>query len=144
METLSDLDALYNFQGTIILCEIFENRAENMQKKFKFNPRKCSSASTLSGAIHRDMSKVIISFPTKVEIVELMEKKLIGGMSIVNTRIGFDSNLFIKNKKQKLVYKIKNKSNRIKNKRKVAKIIKMDENNQYGNAMTGPLPTGCI
>ena len=70
-EILSDLNALYNFQDTITLCEIFENRAENMQQKFKFNPRKCSYASTLSGAIHRDMSEVIIS---KIEIVELMEK----------------------------------------------------------------------
>ena len=24
------------------------------------------------------------------------------------------------------------------------KILKLDENNQYGNAMTKPLPTGCI
>ena len=139
MEALSDLKALYNFQDTIILCEIFKRRAENMQNKFKFNFRKCSSASTLSGAIHRDMLKVTISFPTKVEIVELMKKTSIGGMSI-----GFDSNLFIKNKNQNLVYKIKNKNKRIKNKGIVAKIIKMGKNNQYGNAMTKPLPTGCI
>ena len=69
MEILSDLNALYNFQDTIALCEIFENRAENLQQKFKFNPRKCSYASTLSGAIQGDMSKVIIS-----KIDELMEK----------------------------------------------------------------------
>ena len=74
MKTLSDLNALYNFQDTIILCEIFENRAENMNQKFKFNPRKWSPASRLSGAIHRYMSKVIISFPTNIKIVELMEK----------------------------------------------------------------------
>ena len=65
-------------------------------------------------------------------------------MSFVNAIIGFDSNLFIKSKNQKLVYRIKTKNNRIKNKRIVAKIIKMNENNQYGNAMTKPLPTGCI
>ena len=69
MQNVSDLNALYNFQDTIILCEIFENRAENMLQKFKFNPRKCSSASTLSGAIQRYMSKAILCFPTKVEIV---------------------------------------------------------------------------
>ena len=76
MKTLSDLNVLYNFQDAIIFCEIFENRAENMHQKFKFNPRKCSSASTLSGPIQRDMSKVIIYFPTKVEIVELTEKNI--------------------------------------------------------------------
>ena len=107
MCALSDLNALYNFQDTIILTEIFENRTENMQQKFKFNPRQCSSASALSGTMQRDMSKVIISLPTNAGRIELMEKTLIGGMSIVNTRIGFDSNLFIKNNNQKLVYKIK-------------------------------------
>ena len=46
---------------------------------------------------------------------------------------------------QKLVYKIKNKTtNEIENKRVSTSILKMDENNQYGNAMTKPLPIGCI
>ena len=108
-----------------------------MQEKFKFNPRKCSSASTLSGAIQRDMPKVIISFPTNANVIKLMEKTLIGGMSVLNTRLGFDSNIFIKDKKQKLVYKIRNE---IENKRVSTTILKMDENNQYGNAMTKPLP----
>ena len=84
MQTLSDLNALYNFQDSIILCEIFENRAGSMNKKFKFNPAKCSSASTLSGATHTHVCKAIISFPTNIEIVELMEKTLIGGISVVN------------------------------------------------------------
>ena len=29
-------------------------------------------------------------------------------------------------------------------KRVITKILKLDENNQYGMAMTKPLPTGCI
>ena len=29
-------------------------------------------------------------------------------------------------------------------KRVITKILKLDENNQYGNAMNKPLPTGCI
>ena len=117
MSNLSDLNALYNFQDTIILTEIFENRSSIMHEKFKYNPQKCSSASTLSGAIQRDMSKVIISFPTNADIIELMEKTLTGEMSIVNTRVGFDSHIFIKGKQQKLVYKIENKvTNEIGNK----------------------------
>ena len=66
-------------------------------------------------------------------------------MSIVNARVGFDSNIFIKDKQQKLVFKIRNKeTNEIENRRVSKVILKMDENNQYGNAMTKPLPTGCI
>ena len=29
-------------------------------------------------------------------------------------------------------------------KRVINKILKLDENNQYGHGMTKPLPTGCI
>ena len=31
-----------------------------------------------------------------------------------------------------------------KNKRVITKIVKFDGNNQYGSAMTKPMPTGCI
>ena len=145
MSNLSDLNALYNFQDTIILAEIFHNRATIMHEKFGYNPLKCSSASTLSGAIQRHMSEVVLSHPINADIVELMEKTLIGGMSVVNTRAGFDSYIFIKGKEQKLVYKIRNReTNEIEGKRVSAVILKMDENNQYGNAMTKPLPIGCV
>ena len=76
MSNLSDLNALYNFQNTIILAEIFENRASIMHQKFGYNPLRCSSASALSGVIQRHISKVIISFPTNADIIELMEKNL--------------------------------------------------------------------
>ena len=66
-------------------------------------------------------------------------------MSIVNTRVRFDSYIFIKGKEQKLVYKIRNReANEMEDKRVSAVILKTDENNQYENAMTKPLPVGCI
>ena len=143
MSNLSDLNALYNFQDTIILAEIFENRARIMHQKFGYNQK--FGYSTLSRAIQRHVSKVMKSFPTNADIIELMEKTLIGGMSIVNTRVGFDNNIFIKSKEQKLVYKIRNReTNEMEDKRVSAIILKMDENYQYGNAMTKPLPIGCI
>ena len=108
MSNLSDLNALYNFQDTIILAEIFETRARLMHQKFRYNPLKCSSASTLSGAIQRHQSKVILSFPTNSDVIELIEKTLIGWMGIINTRVGFDTNIFVKCDQQRLVYKIRN------------------------------------
>ena len=39
----------------------------------------------------------------------------------------------------KCIYKINDKKKRV-----ISKILKLDENNQYGHAMTKPLPTGCI
>ena len=104
---LSDLNNIYNFQDAIILCKIFENRAREMAKKFSYSPRKCTSASTLSGCIHRYLSKVIISFLASAETIELFEKVLIGGMSCVNTRLAFDSSVLIGEKEQKLTCSIR-------------------------------------
>ena len=43
----------------------------------------------------------------------------------------------------KIVYNLKMNNEKVK-KRVITKILKLDENNQYGNGMTKPLPTGCI
>ena len=44
----------------------------------------------------------------------------------------------------KLIYKIKAVAGGYENKRISTKILKTDKNNQYRNAMTKPLPYGCI
>ena len=142
LKNLSDLNNIYNVQDTIILCEIFENRAKKMMKKFRYNPRKCTSASSLSGCIHWYLSKATIVLPTQV----------IGGFSCVNTRLAFGLSILLTENLQyqlkenwKLIYKIKNEMKNIfEDKRAVTKILKMDENNQYGNAMTKPVLTGSI
>ena len=112
-----------------------------MMCKFLYNPRKCISASSLSGCRHRFLSKSITVLPTQAEIVDLFEQTLVGGFRCLNTRLGFDSkNLLLKDSKNepkenlKLIYKIRNEDKRV-----VTKILKMDENNQYGNTMTKPL-----
>ena len=45
LENLGEFNKIYNFQDTIILCEIFKPRSSYLQDLFKFNPRKCNSAS---------------------------------------------------------------------------------------------------
>ena len=37
LSNLGELDQIYSFQNTIILCEIFEQRADLFKGKFKFN-----------------------------------------------------------------------------------------------------------
>ena len=61
LKTLEDMNRIYNFQDTLILCEIFEQRASLLEKLFKFNPRKCNSASSFSRNVHRNKSKCNIS-----------------------------------------------------------------------------------
>ena len=46
--------------------------------------------------------------------------------------------------KYKVVYNLKLDGKKAQKKRVITKILKLDENNQYGNGMTKPLATGCI
>ena len=141
LKTLGDLNKIYNFQDTTILCEIFEQRANLLQKLFKYNPRKCNSASDFSGCVQRLKSKCCIALPVDAEIIRVFEQTLIGGYSCVNTRMAFDTEIFLKDaENQKVIFKTQN--NQLK--RFSSKIIKMYENNQYGMATTRPLPYGCI
>ena len=165
MRKLGDMNDLYNMQDVILLCEIIENRFEKMNKIFGFNPRKCNSASTLSGCIQRNQSKVIIALPTNYSHAEIFEKIPIGGFTCVNNRIGFDTEVLLpnfnkvdyskinidesfkvyKNQNYKVGYNIKLDDDELSSQRRViSKIIKFDENNQYGFAMTKPVPVGTI
>ena len=65
-ENLGELNELYNFQDTIILCEIFESRSMHLQKMFKFNTKRCIFSSSFSSCVHRDKSKCLIALPTKL------------------------------------------------------------------------------
>ena len=155
---LGDLNDLYNTQGGILLTEIIESRFQALQNTYSFNPRKCNSANSMSGCIEREMSKIILALPTKYEHVEIFEETVIGGFSCVNTRLAFDTQILLPNLPDKnnleenpmnkdfnykVVYNLKINNEKTK-KRVITKILKLDENNQYGHGMTKPLPTGCI
>ena len=71
MRNLGDLNDLYNTQDVILLAEIIESRFQAMQNTYGFSPRKCNSASSMSGCIEREMSKIILALPTKYEHVEI-------------------------------------------------------------------------
>ena len=141
LKTLGDMNRIYNFQDTLILCEIFEQRACLLEKVFKYNPRKCNSPSSFPGYVQRNKSKCAIAMPTDAEIIRVFGKTLIGGYSCVNTRMAFDIEIFLKDNRNEMVL-FKTEEGQVK--RFSSKIIKMDENNQYGFAMTKPLPYGCI
>ena len=125
----------------MILCEIFEQRRSLLETLFKFNPRKCNSASSFSGTVHRNKNKCNIVMPTNAEQIRVFKKTLIGGYSCVNTRMAFDTELFLKDLENE---KVISKTCDGQLKRFSSKMIKMDENDQYGFAMTKPLPYGCI
>ena len=97
MRNLGDLNDLYNTQDVILLCELIESRFQAMQNTYGFNPRKCNSASTMSDCIEREMSKVIITLPTKIENVEIFEQTVTDRFSCVNNRLAFDTQILLPN-----------------------------------------------
>ena len=126
-----------------------------MQNTYGFKPRRCNSSTSMSGCIEREMSKVILALPTKYEHAEIFEETVIASFSSVNTKFPFDSQISLPNLTDKtnlednpmnknFDYAILCNYNGKVKKRVITKILKLNENNQYGNAMTKLLPTGCI
>ena len=73
MRKLGDLNNLYKTQDVVLLTEIIESRFQ-ANDTYGFNPRKCNSASSMSGCIEREMSEIILAFPTKYKHVEIFEE----------------------------------------------------------------------
>ena len=141
LKPLGDLNKYYNIQDTLILCVAFERRSDMLQHLLKFKPRKCNSVSALSGYAHRNKSKCNIVLPQNAKVVKLFEKTVIGGYSCINMRLAFETEVFSKDLENERVL-FTNGQGQVR--WFSSKIIKMDENNQYGFAMTKPLPYGVI
>ena len=97
MRDMFDLNDLYNVQDVIFLCEIMENRFQNIIENSGCNPRNCNSACKLSSCIQREQPKVILALPTNNSIMETFEKTLTDGFNCVNTRLSFDTKLLMLN-----------------------------------------------
>ena len=91
------MNDLFDTQDVILLLEIIENHFQAMQDSYGFNPRKCNSASSMSGAIKREMSKIILALPTNYDHVEIFEQMVTGGFSFINTQLAFDSQILLPN-----------------------------------------------
>ena len=66
LKNLRELSQIYNFQDTIILCEIFERRSEKFQEIFKFNPK------NVIAQVHF----LVVLIETKVSVVLLFLQTL--------------------------------------------------------------------
>ena len=80
-----------------MLSEIIENRFETMHKTYVFYPKKCNSASAMSGYIERGMSKIILALPTKLDHVEIFEQTVTRDFSSVNFRLAFETQILLPN-----------------------------------------------
>ena len=51
----------------------------------------------MSGCIEREMSRVILALPTKLDHVEIFEQTVTGGFGSVNTRLASDTQILLPN-----------------------------------------------
>ena len=165
MQNISDSNDLCNAQDVILLLEIIENRFQEIRNECGSSPRKNYSASKLNGCIQREQSKLILALPTDNKQIETFETTLSGGFSCVNSRLSFDGEILRSNLTKtdfqelnidqsfktskrnylKLICKIKlNNQENYRKKRVITKILKLDENNQFGFAIAKPILTDCI
>ena len=93
MRNWSNFNDVYNIQEVFILGVIVEYRWQKTKDETRFDPRCFMSVST-QGAIDWIKSKVILTYPRNVKVVDLMESLLSGGYSSVYTRLGFDTKMF--------------------------------------------------
>ena len=61
MRNLSDFNNIYNIQDVFILGAILEYRWQKIKDETRFDPRCFTCANTLSGAIERIKSKLILT-----------------------------------------------------------------------------------
>ena len=131
-----------------------------MNDRYGFNPRKCNSVSTLNGCIEREMPRVIIALHSSNEVFDIFEQTINAGFSCINNCLAFDTEIFLlnvtkqtnekdneidrKDYNYKVWYNLRLNNEEMQPKRIVAKILKLDENNQYGFGMTKPLLTVSI
>ena len=74
----------------------------------------------------------------------MFDKTWIGGLSCVNTKLALDTQILLNDKQnEKVLFDLKFDG---KKQTKIISsvILKMDENNQYGQGITKALPYGCI
>ena len=97
MSNLGDMNDLSNAQDVILLCKTGETRFQFMHDRYGFNPRKCNSASTLSGCIEREILRVILALQTSNEVVDIFEQTITGWFSSVNNRLAIDAEILLPN-----------------------------------------------
>ena len=94
MRSFSDFNDIYNIQDVFILGVILEYRWQKIKEDTGFDPRSFTFMSTLSGAIDKVKSKVILTYPRNVEIVDFMESLFSGAYPSVHARLGFETEMF--------------------------------------------------
>ena len=77
LKTLGDLNRIYSFQDTAILCEIFEQRSSLLQKLFKYkNMPKNAIVQVLFWVVYKDLkANVALLYQQMQKLLEFLKKQ---------------------------------------------------------------------
>ena len=142
LKNIGELVSLYNYADVIILTCLAQNRFNTLrQKAGQIEPKAYSSTCTFTGNAMLKQSKITINKAPNLKCLEAFEKSIVGGYTSTPIRISFNTSL-ISNEGIDLL--LPDENNKVSKKKVFTSVLKLDQINQYGMAMTKPLPKGGI
>ena len=127
MKTLRDYHDFYNQSDVLLLADVFENFRDVCSKNYGLDPAWYYTAPGLAWDAALKITEVKLELLSDVDMLNMVEKGIRGGISMISNRYGKANNPYMKGK-----YKADQTTKYI---------TYLDANNLYGWAMSKPLPT---
>ena len=127
LKTMGEYHDLYLQTDVLLLADVFENFRRTCLEYYKLDPCHYFTSPGLSWDAMLKMTDIKLELMTDIDIIQLIEKGLHGGISYIANRYGKANNKYMKGYDEKAPSKY---------------IMYLDANNLYGWAMSQYLPTG--
>lgn len=145
MKDLNQLLHVYNFSDVVTLTVIAQNRFASLRESsLNLEPKNFSSMATYSQAVGLLYTHVILTGPNDCDKTQTFYNSIYGGYSATPTRLAFDTVILPEDPKIKIDSKLFGLEGGFEDYKVLTSLEKVDENNQYGYAMTKPLGVGGI
>ena len=127
IKTMGDYHDLYLKSDIILLADVFENFRKTCLEYYKLDPCHYFTSPGLSWDAMLKMPDIKLELMTDIDMFQIIEKGMRGGISYIANRYGKANNKYMKEYDEKTPSKY---------------IMYLDANNLYGWAMSQYLPTG--
>ena len=124
---MGDYHNFYLASDVLLLADVFENFRKTCLEYYKLDPCHYFTSPGLSWDAMLQMTEIKLELMTDIDMFQLIEKGLHGGISYIANRYGKANNKYMKEYDEKAPSKY---------------IMYLDANNLYGWAMSQPLQTG--
>ena len=127
LKNMGEYHDLYLKSDILLLADVFENFRKTCLEYYKLDPCHYFTSPGLSWDAMLKTTKIKLELMTDIDMFQLIEKGLRGGISYIANRYGKANNKYMKEYNEKAPSKY---------------IMYLDANNLYGWAMSQYLPTG--